>query len=153
MTNQQRTTPLVSGQISAGEDPGVRIVALTAAGIYGSWAAFQIALAAGAPYGEHVWGGTQPATLPTGMRFASVAAALLLIWMLTVIMARADLTSLKPVPTGWLRRCAWTIAGYMAFNTAGNLASQSTTEQRVFAPITLIMAILTAYVAHRGRRN
>ncbi len=138
---------------TAVDDPRFRVIALTTAGIVGAWAAFQVALAAGAPFGEHVWGGTQPATLPTGMRVVSGGAALLLIWMLTVILARADLIRVKPVPTGWLRRCTWAIAGYMALGTLGNLASQSTTEQRIFAPITLSLAVLTAWVAHRGRRN
>lgn len=145
--------PLDRAAGRSGGDAGPRIAALTAAGMYGTWAALQLSLAAGAPLGQHVWGGNQEATLSPGMRIASGGAALVLIWMLSVVLARADLAGIKPVPTGRLRGFTWAIAGYLALNTIGNLASQSTIEQRIFAPMTALMAALTAVVAHRGRRR
>lgn len=48
-------------------EPGAR-AALGVAAICTSFAGLQIALAPGAPLGEHVWGGSQPRVLPGGMR-------------------------------------------------------------------------------------
>ncbi len=46
----------------------VMAAAIGAVGILLGFAGLQVALAAGAPLGEHVWGGTQGRVLPTGMR-------------------------------------------------------------------------------------
>jgi len=127
----------------------VRIAAAGAAGICLAFAGLQVALAAGAPFGEHVWGGGQDRVLPTGMRFASVGACFVLVGMASTVARRAGLVDR---PARWLRPATWTIAGYFAVNTLGNLASTSDIERFVFGPSTAIAAALTAFVAHRARR-
>ncbi len=47
----------------------------------------------------------------------------------------------------------WGIAGHMALNTVGNLASQSDLEKFLFGRATFVLAVLTAYVAYRGPRT
>lgn len=54
----------------------VTAAAVGAAGICTAFAGMQLALAAGAPLGEHVWGGTQARVLSTEMRFASGGAVI-----------------------------------------------------------------------------
>jgi hypothetical protein len=49
----------------------VRLAAIGAGGILLGFAGLQVALAAGAPLGEHVWGGTQERVLPAGMRLVT----------------------------------------------------------------------------------
>jgi hypothetical protein len=52
----------------------VRVAAAGAAGICLAFAGMQVALAAGAPLGEHVWGGSQERVLPSDMRIVSAGA-------------------------------------------------------------------------------
>lgn len=124
--------------------------ALGAAGVCVAVAGVQVALAAGAPLGEHVWGGTQDRVLPTGMRVAAGGSAIALTAMAGIILRRAGLIG----PSArWLGPATWTIAGFLAINTVGNLASNSTVERLVFAPATAVAAGLTAIVAHRTRHG
>ena len=57
------------------DTPVVRNAAAGACGILLAFAGLQFALAAGAPLGEHVWGGTQDRQLQTGMRVVAGGAA------------------------------------------------------------------------------
>jgi hypothetical protein len=115
-----------------------------AAGVCLAFAGVQVALAAGAPLGEHVWGGTQDRLLPTNMRIVAGGSAVALTAMATVVLRRAGLVG---HPARWLTPATWTIAGFLAVNTIGNLASTSTVERFVFAPATAAAAGLTAIVA------
>lgn len=122
--------------------------ALGSAGVCCAVAGFQVALAAGAPLGAHVWGGTQHRVLPTGMRIVAGGSAVALGAMATVIVRRAGLIGR---PARGLGPATWSIAGFLALNTIGNLASTSTVERFVFGPATALAAGLTAFVAHRTR--
>ncbi len=130
--------------------PTVTSAALGAAGICVAFAGVQVALAAGAPLGEHVWGGTQDRVLPVGMRVAAGGAAVVLTTMAVVVVRQAGLVGR---PAGWVAPATWTIAGYLAVNTLGNLASKSNVERFVFAPSTAVAAGLTGLVAYRTRRR
>lgn len=127
--------------------------ALTVSIAFHGFAAFQIALAMGAPFGDHVWGGSLPEVLPAGWRIASGIAAGALIWMTLVVLARAGVMRTSPIAPRHLTRATWMIAVYMALNTLGNFASGNTFEQQVFGPITAVIAALTAVVAYRSRRR
>lgn len=118
--------------------------ALGVAAICTSFAGLQIALAAGAPLGEHVWGGSQPRVLPDGMRVVAGGAAVVLLGMATVVGRRAGLIGRS---ARWLSPATWTIAGYFAVNTVGNVASTSDVERYLFGPATAVAAVLTAVVA------
>lgn len=124
----------------------VTAAALGAAGVCVAFAGGQVALAAGAPFGEHVWGGTQDRVLPTSMRVVAGGSAVALTTMATIILRRAGLVG---QPAGWLTPATWTIAGYFALNTVGNLASTSSIERWVFGPATAGAAVLTTVVARR----
>ena len=126
----------------------VEAAALGAGTILLGFAGLQIALAAGAPLGEHVWGGTQHRVLPTGMRVASGGAAVALTAAASVVARRAGLVGR---PAGWLSPATWGIAGYLALNTVGNLASSSGVERWAYGPATAIASALTAFVALRTR--
>ena len=124
--------------------------AVGAAGVCVAFAGVQVALAAGAPLGEHVWGGTRDRVLPTDMRFVAGGSAIALTAMATIVLRRAGLIGR---PARWLSPATWTIAGFLAVNTIGNLASTSTVERLVFAPATAFAAGLTAIVAYRTRHR
>ncbi len=126
------------------------LAAVGAAGVCVTFAGLQVALAAGAPLGDHVWGGTQDRVLPAGMRIVAGGSAAALTAMATIVLRRAGLVG---HPARWLGPATWTIAGFLAVNTIGNLASTSPVERFVFAPATAVAAGLAATVAHRTRRR
>ena len=131
------------------ETTSVRIAALGAGGILLGFAGLQIALAAGAPLGEHVWGGAQERVLPTGMRAVAGGAAIALSAAAGVVARRAGLVGgARGVPFA-----TWGIAAYLALNTVGNLTSTSDVERWAFGPATAIASALTAFVALRTRRT
>lgn len=150
MTALAPAAPAASEASIAADDRAVRAAALGAAGIFLGFAGLQIALAAGAPIGEHFWGGGQDRVLPAGMRFASVGASLLLVGMAFTVARRAGLIGR---PAKWLRPATWTVAGYLALNTVGNIASTSNIERYVFGTSTAAAAALTAFVAASARRR
>lgn len=143
------TAPTRALHRSAGTD-AVASAALGAAGVSLAFAGLQVALAAGAPLGEHVWGGTQDRVLPTGMRVAAAGAAVTLTAMAAVVARHAGLVGR---PATWLNPATWGIAGFLALNTAGNLASSSPVERFAFAPATATAAALTAFVASQQRHH
>ena len=124
--------------------PAVRVAAIGAGGILLGFAGLQIALAGGAPLGEHVWGGTRERVLPTGMRAAAGGAAVALTAAATVVARRAGLVGRA---ARWLSPVTWGIAAYLALNTVGNLASSSGVERWAFGPATAIASALIAFVA------
>ena len=125
------------------------LAAVGAGSVCVAFAGLQTALAAGAPLSEHVWGGTQDRVLPTGMRIVAGGSAAALTAMAGVVLRRAGLVG---QPARWLGPATWTIAGFLAVNTVGNIASTSPVERFVFAPATAVAGVLTAFVAHRTRR-
>jgi len=124
--------------------------AFGAAGVCLTFAGVQAALAAGAPLGEHVWGGTQDRVLPTRMRIVAAGSAVALTAMATVVLRQAGIVGR---PAGWSGPATWTIAGFLALNTIGNLASTSMVERFAFGSATAVGAGLTAVVALRTRRR
>lgn len=131
----------------------VRVAALGAGGILLGFAGLQVALAAGVPLGEHVWGGTQERVLPTGMRAVAGGAAIALTAAAGVVARRAGLVGGADRPARGLSLATWGIAAYLALNTVGNLASTSDVERWAFGPATAIASALTAFVALRTRRT
>lgn len=129
----------------------IRRVAATAAALLLGVAVFQAAVALGAPLGDYVWGGFTQGELSPIFRIASAFAAVSLLWMALIVLARAGISvPVTPAPTHRLKAFTWTLSGFMVLNTIGNLASQSSSEQLLMAPITALLAVLIAVVAARG---
>jgi hypothetical protein len=121
----------------------------TAAWLYAIVAAglmlFQLALAAGAPWGEFAMGGTFPGQFPPTMRVIAVIQAALIVGMVAVVMARAGIFF-----TGWLRRARWLIwvvVAYGAIGLALNLITPSAGERALWAPVAFVMLVSSVIVA------
>jgi hypothetical protein len=96
--------------------------------------AFELALAAGAPWGAAAWGGQSPGVLPTSLRVASAAAVL-------VYGGLAVLVATDRVGWMWRARLLTAASLLIALGTVGNLASQSPVE-RVWAPVAATLAVM-----------
>lgn len=144
---------MINPPVEKAPDRALHATAIAASIVYAGFAAFQAALALGAPFGDRVWGGSLPSVLPTGWRVASAIAAGMLVWIALVVLARAGVIRTSPIPARYLTRTTWTIAGFMALNTLGNLASGNAFEQQILGPITAVLAGLTAFVAYRAQNR
>lgn len=107
--------------------------------------AFQIALAAGAPWGAFAMGGAFPGRFPPAMRIAAVIQAALLIGFALVVLARTGIILPK-----WLRASRWLAWVVVAFSTLSlilNLITPSAGERAIWAPVAFIMLISSGIVA------
>jgi hypothetical protein len=104
-----------------------RVAARGAAAIFGLFAAFQLALALGAPFGAMTWGGASP-VLSAPMRAASGAASIYLILAGGAMLALAGDWG-RPAPRASLRWFSALLTLQLALNTLANLASKSALER------------------------
>ena len=110
---------------------------------------FQIALAAGVPWGEAAMGG-QSAQLPTTLRLASVAQAVFYGAIVPlIILGRAGYGGRDGSSTVF-RWGTWFLAALMVLGALLNFASQSRWENFLWGPYIVTLAILCIVVARRA---
>jgi hypothetical protein len=115
-------------------------------------AAFQVALVFGAPWGEYTQGGDTKGALDTsGRMLAAVSCALLLV-MAAAILARAGEGPLRNAPRWLVTVLAWFTTLYSAVAVFLNLATQSSSERAVFAPISIALLVLVVSTMFGSRR-
>src|SRR5688572_31209446 len=107
--------------------------------------AFQIALAAGAPWGEYAMGGAFPGQFPSELRIAAIVQAIILALLALVVLSRAGVALPK-----WSKASRWMIWLVVAFSTISlvlNTITPSARERVIWAPVALIMLICSVIVA------
>jgi hypothetical protein len=107
--------------------------------------AFQIALAAGAPWGAYAMGGASPGQFPPALRIAAVIQAVLLAGMAAVILARAGL-----VLPGWSRVShwlVWIVVALTGLSLILNLITPSAGERALWLPTLSLLLISSLIVA------
>ena len=107
--------------------------------------AFQIALAAGAPWGAYAMGGASPGRFSPAMRVSAVVQALLLAGMAVVILARAKL-----ILPGWFgvsHWLVWIVVALTALSLVLNLITPSRRERAIWVPTLLVLLISSLIVA------
>jgi hypothetical protein len=107
--------------------------------------AFQMALAAGAPWGAYAMGGVARGQFPPALRVAAIIQAVLLAGMAAVILARAGLI----LPgwaqvSGWL---VWIVVALMGGFLVLNLITPSAGERAIWAPTLALLLISSLIVA------
>ena len=127
----------------------VRIAAVAAAAGFLIQAAFQAAIALGAPLGSASWGGAYDGQLPMGLRIASGVAAGVYVLFALIVLGRGGFRGV-PLPYGVLRWGTWVLVGLMCLGALPNLASSSGWERFGWGPLALILAILCLFVALRA---
>jgi hypothetical protein len=110
--------------------------------------AFQIALAAGAPWGAFAMGGAYPGQFPPALRIAALIQAALLLALAAVVLARVGL-----ILPSWSRAVRWLIWFVVAFSTLSfilNLITPSAGERAIWAPIAFLMLVSSGTVAFKS---
>jgi hypothetical protein len=107
-------------------------------------AAFQAALALGAPLGQAAWGGRQ-ARLQTRLRIASAVAVVFWILAALIVLGRAGFEA--PLPDVVERWGTWILVVLLPVGALMNVASSSRWERYLWGPLALILALLTLVVA------
>ena len=111
---------------------------------------FQLALAAGAPWGAFAMGGAFPGQFPPALRVAAVVQALLLGALAAVVLARAGLIlSSRRMRAA---RLVWLVVAFAAVSLVLNLITPSAGERRIWAPVALGLLLSSAIVALRTPR-
>lgn len=131
--------------------PVTRIAALLYTTVSAGVAAFQIALAAGAPWGAYAMSGAFPGQFPPAMRVAALVQAALIVAMAAVVLARAGLTLSR-----WSRVARWLVWVVVAFATVSfvlNLIMPSAGERAIWAPVAFLLLLSSAVVAIRKSPN
>ena len=106
---------------------------------------FQLALAAGAPWGHLAMGGRYPGRFPPKLRVAALAQLAVLVGLGLVVLSRAGL--LLPAWRGASDTLIWVVVGFSALSAAGNLATQSRMERALWAPVTIVLLACSVLVA------
>lgn len=124
-------------------------MSLIAARIFGALsviaAAFQLALAAGAPWGHLTMGGAFPGRLPAAMRIAAVVQALIILLLASIVAARARL--MLPRWHAASRTLVWGVVAYTVIGALLNAITPSPAERALWLPIVLGLlasAVITA---------
>lgn len=122
-----------------------RFAALVYAVITVGVVAFQLALAAGMPWGEFAMGGAYPGQFPPALRIAAVVQAVLLALMACVVLSRAGVAL-----RSWSRASHWLVWGVVAFASLSlvlNTITPSVRERAIWAPVALLLLASSLIVA------
>jgi hypothetical protein len=124
-----------------------RVAALLYAVMAAGVVAFQIALAAGAPWGAYAMGGASPGQFPPALRIAALVQAALIVGMAAIVLSRAGL-----ILAGWSRVSrwlVWVVVAVTAVSLVLNLITPSAGEQALWAPV-LLLLLASSVVVARG---
>jgi hypothetical protein len=110
-------------------------------------AAFQLALAAGAPLGDAAWGGAQ-ANLTTGQRVASAVAVIF--YVAAILVVRGCDAGQRERRYRW---GTWGLGVVLGIAGVANIASNSPWENYLLAPVAIVLAALCFALARTTRTN
>ena len=122
-----------------------RAAAIGYAGISAGVVAFQLALAAGVPWGAYAMGGAFPGRFPPAMRLAALLQAGLIVLMALVVLSRAGLTL-----ASWShasRRLVWLVIALGVVSVVLNVATPSADERIMWTPVTFLLLACGVLVA------
>jgi hypothetical protein len=110
-------------------------LALTFSALIALAVAFQLALAAGAPWGVAAMGGKFPGRLPAPMRVAAVVQAAVLLGLAGIVLVRGGV--LASPWYGASTKAIWFVVAFSALSAVMNTATRSKWERRIWAPVTV----------------
>ena len=107
-------------------------------------AIFQIALVFGAPLGRFAWGG-QHRVLPARLRVGSAVSVV--IYAFIVLVAWDRVGAIDVFPDAFAEVAMWVIFGYFVLGIPLNAISRSKPERLVMVPVTIVLAVLSLFIA------
>ena len=113
--------------------------------LLGALGLFQLALAAGAPWGRFAWGGQHAGVLPDRYRVGSAVSALFYVAIAMLALDRSG--TLDVVPDGVSRVGMWIVFGLLVLSVPMNGISRSRPERYVMTPVVLVLAVLAVLIA------
>ena len=117
------------------------VFALTAAVVV----AFQLCLAAGAPWGAYAMGGRYPGRFPAPMRIGAVIQAGVVAALAVVVLSDADV--LAPGIADTLPWLIWLVVAFATLSTILNAITRSAVERRLWLPVALALLVTSLVVA------
>jgi len=125
--------------------PSARLAAIVFSALTALVCAFQLALAAGAPWGEYAMGGAFPGVMPAAMRVAAVVQVGVLAAVALLVVSRAGL-----VLPGWARVArwlVWVVVALLGVSVVLNLVTPSPMERLIWAPVAAVLFLSALRVA------
>ncbi|EYR63573.1 membrane protein [Actinotalea ferrariae CF5-4] len=107
---------------------------------------FQVALAAGAPWGRAAYGGAA-ARLPRRLRVTSAVAAAVWAGVLLVVLRRAGLDVWAPLPDPWLPAATIAVVAVLVVACVLNAITPSRLERALWLPVSVLLLAACATVA------
>jgi hypothetical protein len=126
------------------------LLAVLAAGLLLIAAGFQVALAAGAPWGAAAYGGraARPdGTLPPTYRVGSAVTVAVLAAAGSVVLLRGGVVGDADPSDGRLTAALWVLVVLFGVNTVGNVAGRHPVERWGTGAMTLALTVLCAVLA------
>ncbi len=107
--------------------------------------AFQLALVAGAPWGDYAMGGAFSGRMPAPMRAAAVVQVVVLAAVALVVLSGAGLLLPNLIESApWL---VWVPVALSGVAVLLNAATQSAGEKRLWLPVTIVLLTTSLLVA------
>jgi hypothetical protein len=106
---------------------------------------FQIALAAGVPWGHLAMGGRYPGKFPPNMRIGAVIQGLLMAFLGMIVLSRAGVAF--PGLANLSNILIWVVVAISGVSLVLNLMTQSKWERILWAPVALLMTVSGLVVA------
>jgi hypothetical protein len=128
-----------------------RRVAIVATALLALIVAFQVALAAGAPWGNAAYGG-QPAHLNASFRVSSVIAAVFWAGAALVVLRRVGYRVWAPLPARALPVAVWVLFALSLISVIMNGITPSSIERAIWLPFAIVLASALGYIAIASRR-
>jgi hypothetical protein len=132
---------------------GVRTAAVTAVALLLAVALFQLALAAGVPWGSAAYGGDAAAadgSLSASLRASSGVAVLILGLAAWIVLARGGVVTAGRLDRRLVLALTWVIVAMMALNTLANATSSSDVERWLMGTVAVALVALCAVVVLHG---
>ncbi|CAM4378611.1 hypothetical protein L1N85_25675 [Paenibacillus alkaliterrae] len=106
---------------------------------------FQIALAAGMPWGSYAMGGKFPGKFPPTMRIAALIQVIILSLIASIVLIKSGL--IFPDWSSFTEAAIWFVVAFSVIATLLNVITRSVWERRIWAPVCLLMLITSIIVA------
>jgi len=128
-----------------------RRAAIGAAILYFLIAAFQLALALGAPWGKAAFGG---AVEQPGLELRASSVVAVIIWSAAalIVLKRVGFPVWAPLPRKALPVAVWVLFGLSILSTLLNAITPSALERAIWLPFCIVLTAVLAIVAVASRR-